>query len=63
MAKKKEVSRPPKPPVTRFADGLASGKYVIVTDPKEVAELLEKQRGGNGKNARGCFDKTYSYEI
>jgi hypothetical protein len=63
MAKKECIPRPPKPPVGRFSDGLASGKYVIVTDPKEVAELIAKQRGGSGTNTRGCFEKTYSYEI
>lgn len=48
-----------KPPVTRFADGLASGKYQIVTDKKEVAELLKHQKGGNGSSS-GISDKTYT---
>lgn len=48
-----------KPPVTRFADGLASGKYQIVTDKKEVAELLKSQKGGKGSSSGG-IDTTYT---
>ena len=62
MAKNEGRPRQPKPPVTRFADGLASGKYVLVTDRQEVAKLLEGQRGGRGSST-SCYDQSYTVEI
>jgi hypothetical protein len=60
MAKKnEEFKRPPKPPVTRFSDGLASGKYQIITDPQEVKELLATQRNNTGGSRKSDLP-TYS---
>jgi len=58
--KKEEPFKPRvKPPVTRFADGLASGKYQIITDPQEVKELLATQRNQIGGSRKGDLP-TYS---
>jgi len=62
MAKKeKEDKFKPrvKPPVTRFSDGLASGKYQIITDPQEVKELLLTQRNNTGGSRKSDLP-TYS---
>lgn len=49
-----------KPPVIRFSDGVASGQYKVLTNKKEIAELLEQQRGGKGSPRDDNDDPRYT---